>query len=61
MLQIISQLFLLAKIERIFELTVRDNGDISDIFIGRSLILIAAFALGVLSTFIWRSDVSSQE
>jgi F0F1-type ATP synthase assembly protein I len=53
--------FLLAKIERIFELAVQDKSDISDIFIGRSLILIGSFVLGVLSTFIWRSYVTSQK
>jgi hypothetical protein len=53
--------FLLAKIERIFELAVQDKGDISDVFIGRSLLLIVSLALGVLFTFIWRSYVVSQK
>ena len=34
--------FLLAKIERIFELAVQNKNDISDVFIGRSLLLIVS-------------------
>lgn len=53
--------FLLAKIERIFELAVKDKSDVSDVFIGRSLLLVVSLALGILFTFIWRSYVASQK
>ena len=53
--------FLLSKVERIFELTIRDKSDVSDVFIGRSLLLVVAFALGILLTFIWRSYVTSRK
>ncbi|WP_421657339.1 hypothetical protein [Leptothermofonsia sp. ETS-13] len=35
--------FLVAKIERIFELAVQDRSDISDVFVGRSLLFITSF------------------
>ncbi len=50
--------FLLAKLEKIFELIVQERGDLSDIFVVRSLLLIVSFFLGILCTFIWRSYVS---
>lgn len=53
--------FLLAKIERVFELAVQEKSDISEVFIGRSLLLVISFALGVLFTFIWRSYIASQK
>lgn len=51
--------FLLAKLEKIFELIVQERGDLSDVFVVRSLLLIISFALGILCTFIWRSYVAS--
>ena len=53
--------FLLAKVEGVFELAVQEKSDISDVFIGRSLLLVVSFALGLLFTFIWRSYVASEK
>ncbi len=52
--------FLLAKVERIFELSIQDESDISEVFIGRSLLVLISFSLGLLFTFIWRSYVSTE-
>jgi hypothetical protein len=51
--------FLLAKIEKIFDLIVKERGDLSDVFVLRSLLFIVSFALGILCTFIWRSYVAT--
>jgi hypothetical protein len=51
--------FLLAKIEKIFDLIIKERGDLSDVFVLRSLLLIVSFALGILCTFIWRSYVAT--
>ena len=50
--------FLLAKLEKIFELIVQERGDLSDVFVVRSILLIVSFSLGILCTFIWRSYVA---
>ena len=53
--------FFLAKLEKIFDLAIQDQNDISEVFIGRSLLLVVSFALGLLFTFIWRSYVAPGE
>jgi len=50
--------FLVAKVDRIFSLAIQEQNDISEVFIGRSLLFVISFSLGVLFTFIWRSYVS---
>jgi hypothetical protein len=51
--------FLVAKIERIFELKSKDDAHFVDAeFLYRILLGGAAFVLGVLCTFIWRTYVS---
>jgi hypothetical protein len=51
--------FLLAKVERVFELKTKDNAAFIDRhFLFGILVFGAAFVLGVLCTFVWRSYVS---
>jgi hypothetical protein len=50
--------FLAAKIERIFELVIQKPSDVSDIFVGRSLVFVVSFGLGILFTFIWRTYIA---
>jgi hypothetical protein len=49
--------FLLAKLEKIFEILVKEQSDLSDVFVVRSIVLVVSFVLGLLCTFIWRSYV----
>ena len=50
--------YLLAKVDKVFELTVTKAGDVNDVFLGRMMMFASAFALGILLTFIWRKYIS---
>ena len=49
--------YLVAKIDRIFDVAVRKDENVNPLFLGRLLMFVSAFALGVLATFVWRSYV----
>lgn len=49
-----------AKLDKVFELSVREAGDISEVLIGRIAMFASAFALGALFTFVWRQYVSKK-
>lgn len=51
--------YLVAKIDRIFDLAIKDRADINGVLIGRVLMFVSAFILGAGSTSIWRTYVSS--
>jgi hypothetical protein len=50
--------YLVAKIDKLFDLSVKDRADINGLLIGRLFMFVSAFALGALSTFVWRSYIS---
>lgn len=50
--------FLVAKLDKLFELTVKGASDVNEIFVGRLILFASAVALGTLMTFIWRRYVS---
>ncbi|MBV9980527.1 MAG: hypothetical protein JO365_11100 [Bradyrhizobium sp.] len=49
--------YLVAKIDRIFDVAVRKDENVNPLFLGRLLMFVSTFALGVLATFVWRSYV----
>jgi hypothetical protein len=49
--------YLVAKIDRIFDVAMKQDGNVNGLFVGRLLMFISMFALGVLATFVWRSYV----
>jgi hypothetical protein len=49
--------YLVAKIDRIFDSAVRKDENVNALFLGRLLMFVSTFALGVLATFVWRSYV----
>jgi hypothetical protein len=49
--------YLVAKIDRIFEVTMKKDENVNGLFVGRLLMFVSTFALGVLATFVWRSYV----
>lgn len=51
--------FLAAKLERVFELTVKETADVTELLIARLLLFVSAFVLGGLLTFIWRKYIST--
>lgn len=51
--------YLVAKIDRLFELAVNKETGITDELIGRLLMFASAFALGALATYIWRGGYIS--
>jgi hypothetical protein len=51
--------YLVAKIDRIFDLSIKDRADINELLIGRVLMFVSAFILGAGATSIWRAYVSS--
>ena len=51
--------YLVAKIDRVFDLSIKDRADINELLIGRVLMFVSAFILGALATSIWRTYLSS--
>ena len=49
--------YLVAKIDRIFDIAMRKDDNVNGLFVGRLLMFVSTFALGVLATFVWRSYV----
>jgi hypothetical protein len=49
--------YLVAKIDRIFDIAMRQDSNVNGLFVGRLLMFVSMFALGVLATFVWRSYV----
>ena len=49
--------YLVAKIDRIFDIAMKQNENVNGLFVGRLLMFVSMFALGVLATFVWRSYV----
>jgi hypothetical protein len=49
--------YLVAKIDRIFDIAMKQDGNANGLFVGRLLMFVSMFALGVLATFVWRSYV----
>ena len=49
--------YLVAKIDRIFDIATKQNENVDGLFVGRLLMFVSMFALGVLATFVWRSYV----
>jgi hypothetical protein len=49
--------YLVAKIDRIFDVATRTDENVNGLFVGRLLMFVSMFALGVLATFVWRSYV----
>src|SRR5262245_19806731 len=43
--------YLVAKLDKLFDLSVQDAGDVTEVFIGRIAMFASAFALGALFTF----------
>src|SRR5262245_24059073 len=50
--------YLVAKIDRLIELSFQQREDIDAGVIGRLLLFVSGLALGLLFTFVWRSYVS---
>ncbi|UWU68222.1 hypothetical protein [Bradyrhizobium sp. NC92] len=50
--------YLVAKIDRIFDLSIKDRADINELLIGRVLMFVSAFILGAGATSIWRAYIS---
>jgi hypothetical protein len=51
--------YLVAKADKLFDLYFKDATVITGPLIGRLAMFVSAFALGALSTYVWRSYVSS--
>lgn len=49
--------YLVAKIDRLFDIATRKDENVNGLFVGRLLMFVSTFALGVLATFVWRSYV----
>ena len=49
--------YLVAKIDRIFDVAMTKDETANGLFVGRLLMFVSMFALGVLATFVWRSYV----
>jgi hypothetical protein len=49
--------YLVAKIDRIFDVAMKKDETVNGLFVGRLLMFVSTFALGVLATFVWRSYV----
>jgi hypothetical protein len=49
--------YLVAKIDRIFDIAMRQDTNVNGLLVGRLLMFVSMFALGVLATFVWRSYV----
>jgi hypothetical protein len=49
--------YLVAKLDKVFELSFRERGDVDAAFIGRLLLFVSGLALGLLFTFVWRAYV----
>ena len=49
--------YLVAKIDRIFDIAMKRDENANGLFVGRLLMFVSAFALGALATFVWRSFV----
>jgi xanthosine utilization system XapX-like protein len=49
--------YLVAKIDRIFDVAMKKDENANALFVGRLLMFVSMFALGVLATFVWRSYV----
>ena len=49
--------YLVAKIDRLFDIAMKQNDNANGLFVGRLLMFVSMFALGVLATFVWRSYV----
>ena len=49
--------YLVAKIDRIFDVATNQNENVNGLFVGRLLMFVSMFAVGVLATFVWRSYV----
>jgi hypothetical protein len=49
--------YLVAKIDRIFDIAMKKDENVNALFVGRLLMFVSMFALGVLATFVWRSYV----
>jgi xanthosine utilization system XapX-like protein len=49
--------YLVAKIDRIFDVAMKKDENVNALFVGRLLMFVSMFALGILATFVWRSYV----
>lgn len=49
--------YLVAKFDKVFDLSFRERGDIDASVIGRLLLFVSGLALGLLFTFVWRAYV----
>jgi xanthosine utilization system XapX-like protein len=49
--------YLVAKIDRIFDVAMKQDQNVNALFVGRLLMFVSMFALGALATFVWRSYV----
>jgi xanthosine utilization system XapX-like protein len=49
--------YLVAKIDRIFDVAMKKDDNVNALFVGRLLMFVSMFALGILATFVWRSYV----
>jgi hypothetical protein len=44
-------------LDRIFDIAMRQDTNVNGLLVGRLLMFVSMFALGVLATFVWRSYV----
>ena len=49
--------YLVAKLDKLFDLSTQDAANVNAVSIGRVLLFVSGFALGALFTFIWRAYV----
>ena len=49
--------YLVAKLDRLFDLSTQDAANVNAMSVGRILLFASGFALGALFTFIWRAYV----
>ncbi len=51
--------YLVAKVDRLFTLAIRERGDVDAGLIGRALLFVSGLALGALFTYVWRFYVTA--
>jgi hypothetical protein len=50
--------YLVAKLDRLFDISIKETASVNEVFLARIMIFASAFALGALSTYVWRAYVS---
>lgn len=51
--------YLVGKVDKLFDLYFKDGSAINELLVGRAALIVIGFALGALSTYVWRAYGSS--